>query len=109
MSCKRLTLAAVGALVLAPLLAGCAQTYSPSMGQIDPAEFGEANRQTFAAMVIDPEPVYTDALTTSGAHAQQAIERYRTDRVKQPERIQTGGLTSGGGGGSGTSSGSGGN
>jgi type IV pilus biogenesis protein CpaD/CtpE len=86
MSCKRLTLAATGALALT----GCAQTWSTSAGEIEDADFGEANRQTFAAMVIDPEPVYTEELMTSGDHAQQAIERYRTDQVKQPERVRTG-------------------
>jgi len=86
MSSERKLAAAIAALALS----GCAQHYSPSAGKIDPAAFGEANRQTFAAMVIDPEPVYQDELTTSGEHAQQAIERYRTDRIKQPERVRSG-------------------
>ena len=62
--------------------------------------FGEANRATFAAMVINPDPQYDDPIPpTSAEHAAQAIERYRTDQVKQPERIDTTSVTSGSGSG----------
>ncbi len=53
------------------------------------AEFGEANRQTMMAQVINPDPVYDEPMVTSAEHAQQAVERYRSDEVKQPESIQT--------------------
>ena len=53
------------------------------------AAFGEANRQTMMAQVVNPDPVYEDEMTTSGEHAAQAVERYRTDTVKQPEGIST--------------------
>jgi type IV pilus biogenesis protein CpaD/CtpE len=53
--------------------------------------FGEANRQTFAAQVIDPVPIYGTAVPeTHAEHAAQAIERYRTDKVKLPDRVKTG-------------------
>ncbi|MEZ5681351.1 MAG: hypothetical protein R3E14_08635 [Erythrobacter sp.] len=53
------------------------------------AAFGEANRQTMMAQVVNPEPVYEGDMATSGDHAAQAVERYRTDNVKQPDTIST--------------------
>ena len=98
MSFRHCALAIGGALALA----GCAQDHSTKMGRIDPADFGEANRQTYAAMVIDPDPQYDEPLATSAEHAADAIERYREDAVKQPETIRsTAGTGSGGGGGGG--------
>ncbi len=55
-----------------------------------PDNFGEANRQTLAAQIIDPAPRYLDPLSTSSAeHAAQAVERYREDKVKVPDRVRT--------------------
>ena len=53
------------------------------------AAFGEANRQTMMAQVVNPDPVYDEEMTTSGEHAADAVERYRTDNVKQPDTIST--------------------
>ena len=86
------------ALLGALALGGCAQTHSASVGEIDSADFGEANRQTYAAMIIDPDPQYDEPLPTSAEHAADAIERYRNDQVKQPETIRTTAGVSGGGG-----------
>ena len=59
------------------------------IGYQDPG-FGEANRATYAAMVVNPDPEYdTPIPATSAEKAAQAIERYRNDQVKQPERIST--------------------
>ncbi|WP_241255119.1 hypothetical protein [Altererythrobacter sp. BO-6] len=67
------------------------------VGQQDPG-FGEANRTTFAAMVVNPDPQYDAPMITSAAKAAAAIERYRTDQVKQPERVSTTeGISEGGG------------
>lgn len=79
-----------------PLLAcgmmatGCATIEDKEfLGYKDPG-FGEANRATFAAMVINPDPRYdTPIPATSAEHAAQAIERYRTDKVKVPEKFST--------------------
>ncbi|WP_202389659.1 hypothetical protein [Croceibacterium soli] len=76
------------------LLAGCASVPSVFEEPGD-AAFGEANRQTMMAQVIDPDPVYGGPMITSGDHAADAIERYRNDAVKEPETIST---TSGAGG-----------
>ena len=87
MRTNQLTFAAAGAL----LLAGCATTGSgnlPYMG--GPDNFGEANKQTFAAMVVNPDPVYDVSVPeTHAEHAGQAVERYRTDKVKVPDRVRT--------------------
>jgi len=103
MNCKPVLAVLAGGMALS----ACAQHHSARSGHINAADFGEANRQTMLAQVIDPDPVYGEPLTTSGEHAQQAVERYRTDRVKQPPTIRTssGQLGGGGGGGSTGSSG----
>jgi len=83
------------------LLAGCAAGSLDHLAGADPT-WGEANRQTMAAQVIDPAPQYDTAVPeSSGDHAAQAIERYRKGTVKEPDRIRTtnaGSLGSGGGG-----------
>ncbi len=67
-------------------LAACVGPDGATLGVNRPDNFGEANRQTFAAQVIDPAPVYDEVyLGESGDKAAQAIERYRTDKVKKPE------------------------
>lgn len=83
------------ALVAASALGACTSDGSGSfLNSTD--NFGEANRQTMAAQVIDPNPEYDTAIpVTSGEHAAQAAERYRTDKVKQPDKIQTSTSTSG--------------
>ena len=54
------------------------------------SEFGEANRQTMMAQVIEPEPQYDTLVpATSADHAAQAIDRYNADQVKQPPSIAT--------------------
>lgn len=76
------------ALAALPLLAACEHDF---MGTEKPAStFGEANRQTLMAQVIDPDPEYDTLVPpTSGEHAGQAAERYRTDKVKKPEKVKS--------------------
>lgn len=90
------------ALALLPLAAGCSSI--PSVyEQPGDSTFGEANRQTFMAQVVNPDPVYAEPMVTSGEHAAAAVERYRTDAVKEPETPSAssgaGGSGSGGSGG----------
>lgn len=77
----------IGAMALAGsaalLLTGCETGINAPPGA---ASFGEPNRQTMMAQVIDPDPQYDEPLASSGEHAAQAIERYRTDKVKQPPK-----------------------
>jgi type IV pilus biogenesis protein CpaD/CtpE len=95
---SRLLIAAV-----ALALAGCANgpNGTPHFG--GPDNFGEANRVTFAAQVIDPEPEYDTAVPETWAqHAAAAVDRYRTDKVKKPDKTRTSSVgTSGSGGGGG--------
>jgi hypothetical protein len=82
------------------LLAGCMGDDLASTGK-PASSFGEANRQTMMAQIINPEPEYDTLVPPSSAqHAAQAIDRYATDRVKQPERVSsTESITSGSGSG----------
>lgn len=66
--------------------AGCTDGGIASTG----APLGEASAQTFAAQIIDPDPVYdTPVPVSSGAQAQAAIERVRRDAVKKPDKVRT--------------------
>lgn len=68
-------------------LAGCTQDFAA--GERPAAEFGEPNRQTMMAQVIDPEPEYATLVPeTSAEHAADAVDRYNQDAVKQPERVR---------------------
>lgn len=80
------------------LLPGCASTYSHEMGAIDSEDFGEANRQTFGAMVVNPEPEYDEPMETSAESAAAAAERVRNREVIQPEAEDTTQVGGGGGG-----------
>lgn len=67
-------------------LSGCVHGTEEVLG-LDPT-WGEANRRTMAAQVIDPEPDYTfQEMETSADHAAKAVERYRSDEVKQPPKV----------------------
>ena len=89
----------IACLALLPFAAGCASVPSIYEEPGD-ATFGEANRQTMMAQVIDPDPIYDEPMVGSGEHAADAVERYRTDTVKEPEGVSTTTGTSGGSGSS---------
>lgn len=60
----------------------------PYMG--GPDNFGEANKTTMLAQVIDPAPHYdTDIPESHAEQAGWAVERYRKHEVKLPERTRT--------------------
>jgi len=83
------------AAALLPLLASCEHDFA-GVG-IPKSSFGEANRQTMMAQVVDPDPEYdTINPPTSGARAGMAGERYRTDKVKKPERVKSNASVGGG-------------
>lgn len=85
----------------AALVAGCTEGGVKSASD----NWGEANRQTMMAQVIDPDPQYDTAVPVgSGKHTAEAIDRYNKGTVKQPDKTRT--STTGSGSGS---SGSGGN
>lgn len=85
---------------VALILGGCGTTNV--LQEPGDSVFGEANRQTMMAQVINPEPVYDEPMTTSGEHAANAVERYRNDQVPDPSsQSTTRGVTGGSGGGGG--------
>ena len=87
----------VAASMALAMVAGCASTGKSALNA-QPDNWGEANRQTMAAQIIDPSPDYGDApMTTSGDQVAAAITRYRTDQVKKPVSVKT---SKGGAGGS---------
>jgi len=64
--------------------------------------FGGAVRHNYAAQVINPDPEYDEEMTATGETNQAAVERYRTDQVKEPVReTTTQRINRRGGGGSG--------
>lgn len=94
MSFKRWTLAALASLPLA----ACATT-NPVTGSVD-RHFGEAVAWNKAVQVINPDPVYPANSAQPGSSGDVAVgaaERYRTDKVKKVEEVQTSSGTTGGG------------
>lgn len=51
--------------------------------------FGGAVRQNIEAQTVEPDPQYASPAATDGDKMADAVERYRTDRVKQPVRVDT--------------------
>ena len=88
MPIDRKTFALAGLAALAA--AGCTNTEGRmDLTQGDPT-WGDANRATMAAQVIDPAPEYEDPIPpTSASNAVRAADAYREGQVEQPERIST--------------------
>lgn len=81
-------------------LAGC-NTANSHIGDEDPF-MGEAVKYNAAIQTINPAPVYPATAAQPGdlgAKGSEAVKRYRTDKVKQIETMET---TSGGTSGSGS-------
>lgn len=83
---------------VALLLSGCA-SYGNLDGAYEPEAFGEANRLTYAAMIVDPEPEYTSEIEADAEKSNAAIERYRNDAVKEPDSVSSTSVAGGGGSG----------
>lgn len=91
------------AVIAIQFVMGCT-TSSSAVHGADDVGWGEANRQTMAAQIIDPAPQYDTAIPeTSGEHTAKAIERYRKDTVKRPERVKTSTVGQSGGSSGGSS------
>ena len=90
------------ALVAVPLMSGCVHD---GAGTAPASTFGEANRQTMLAQVVEPDNAYENAVPpASAAKAGQAAERYRKDTVKKPERVRSTSVSSGSGSSTGSGS-----
>ncbi len=74
----RMTAVAVAATAL---VVGCTPT---------DISFGNSVRQTMAAQVVNPDPQYENPIpTTDASKSAEAVKRYRTDKVKQPDAVRT--------------------
>jgi hypothetical protein len=84
-------------------LSGC-NTANTHIG--DEAAFvGEAVKYNEAIQTINPDPVYAEGSALPGDNGDKgaaAVERYRTDKAKPIETMQTTGGSSGGSGSSGS-------
>jgi hypothetical protein len=97
MSSKRLCIVAACA-----ALGGCSTVYS-HYGDED-AGFGETVKYDQAIQIINPAPIYAATSAKPGDNGevgQKAVERYRTDKVKQVETMETTTSSSGSGSSSG--------
>jgi hypothetical protein len=96
MSSKRFWIAAAAFTALA----ACNTAYT-HIGDEDSA-LGEAVAYDKAVQIINPAPVYGANSAKPGSNGDvgaKAVERYRTDKVKQVETMETTSGTSGGGSG----------
>jgi len=96
MSSRKLTILALGAVTLA--LTAC-NTWNRHIGEEDPY-LGEATKYNAGVQIIDPEPVYAEDSAKPGSNGEvgaTAVKRYRTDKVKQVETMQTTTISTGGG------------
>lgn len=60
---------------------------------------GDAAKANYAAQIVNPEPVYKDAMAADGSQTAEAQDRYRKGTVKKPVGVKT--TTGGSGNGSG--------
>ncbi len=61
---------------------------------------GDAAKANYAAQIVEPDPVYTEAMVANGAQTAAAQDRYRKGTVKKPVGVKT--TTGGSGSGSGS-------
>ena len=85
MRSKVIAVSAVG------LLAASCTHIDPATQSPDP-QFGEAVKYDMAIQVINPDPVYTADMAKPGDNGDKgaaAVERYRTDQVKDAKPVKT--------------------
>lgn len=84
------------------ILAASAALLSVSACTPNDIGLGDAAKANYAAHIIEPDPVYADAMVANGAQTASAQERYRKGAVKKPVGVKT--TTGGSGSGSGSGS-----
>lgn len=50
---------------------------------------GDAAKANYATQIVEPDPVYTEAIVANGNQTAKAQERYRTGAVKKAATIST--------------------
>ncbi|MXO86002.1 hypothetical protein GRI38_08140 [Altererythrobacter aurantiacus] len=89
MSIDRTALRGVSALALLLAASACASIEDRELyGYQDPG-FGSANRATYAAQVVNPDPVYDEPMESSASRAVDAVDAYRDKTVEEPDTIST--------------------
>lgn len=79
----------IASCALMAALGGCATYTSVEAGRLDPEDFGEANRMTYAAMIVDPDPEYDEPMEGSGERAADAVKAYSEGNVEEPARVNS--------------------
>ena len=86
------TCKAIGTLALLAgtgLFAGCLSVEDRELAGYQDPGFGSANRATYAAQVVNPDPVYGAPMETSASRAVDAVDAYRAKEVEEPDTIST--------------------
>jgi hypothetical protein len=94
----------IALLATASLALGACNTAQTHIGDEDPG-IGEAVKYNAAIQTINPAPVYAAGSAQPGSNGDlgaSAVKRYRTDKVKPVETMQTTSGSSSGGGSGGT-------
>ena len=71
------------------VLTACAALLVVSACTPNDIGLGDAARSNYAAQIVNPEPVYTDALVADGNQSAAGQERYRKGAVKKPVGVKT--------------------
>jgi hypothetical protein len=50
---------------------------------------GDAAKANYSAHIVEPEPVYTEAMVANGVQTAAAQDRFRKGNVKKPRSIRT--------------------
>lgn len=58
---------------------------------------GDAAKANYAAHIIEPDPIYTEAMVANGAQTAASQDRYRKGTVKKPVGVKTTTSSTGGG------------
>lgn len=71
------------------VLTACAALLVVSACTPNDIGLGDAARSNYAAQVVNPEPVYEDAMVADGNQSAAGQERYRKGTVKKPVGVKT--------------------
>ena len=86
-------------MIIKRILTACAALLVVSACTPNDIGLGDAVKANYAAQIVNPEPVYEDAMVANGSQAAAAQDRNRKGTVKKPVGVKT--TTGGSGSGSG--------
>ena len=76
-------------MIIKRILTACAVLLVVSACTPNDIGLGDAARSNYAAQIVNPEPVYTEAILANGDQTAAAQERYRKGTVKKPVGVKT--------------------